>query len=111
MVIFRKDIGEIILGLFNKKDSESRNFAVKVVLSMIPAVVIGLFFEEALESLFSGHSSGDQYTNGRFVKISHFKMGHMVKELHPYISDHRLSQPIGKIIKSELAGYLPNEDG
>jgi undecaprenyl-diphosphatase len=54
MVIFRKDIGEIILGLFNRKDSESRNFAVKIVLSMIPAVVIGLFFEEALESLFSG---------------------------------------------------------
>lgn len=54
MVIFRKDIGEIILGLFNRKDSKSRNFAVKIVLSMIPAVVIGLFFEEALESLFSG---------------------------------------------------------
>jgi len=54
MVIFRKDIGEIILGLFNTKDSESRNFALKIILSMIPAVVIGLFFEEALESLFSG---------------------------------------------------------
>ena len=45
MVIFRKDIGEIILGLFNKKDSESRSFAIKIALSMIPAVVIGLFFE------------------------------------------------------------------
>ena len=54
MVVFRKDIGEIILGIFNRKDTESRSFALKIIFSMVPAVVIGLFFETALESLFSG---------------------------------------------------------
>ena len=54
IVVFRKDIGEIILGIFNRKDAEARSFALKIIFSMVPAVVIGLFFETALESLFSG---------------------------------------------------------
>ena len=49
MVVIRKDIGEIILGIFNRKDTESRSFALKIIFSMVPAVVIGLFFETALE--------------------------------------------------------------
>lgn len=54
MVVFRKDILEIIKGLFAFKWNEETQFSAKIVLSMIPAVVIGLFFEKELEALFGG---------------------------------------------------------
>ena len=39
---------------FQFRDNEETRFSVKVILSMIPAVIIGLFFEEELEQLFGG---------------------------------------------------------
>lgn len=55
LVVFRKDIFDIVKGLFQFKWNEESQFAVKIILSMIPAVIIGLFFEEQLESLFNGN--------------------------------------------------------
>ena len=52
--IFRKDIAEIFSGLFQFKNNESFWFSVKIVLSMIPAICIGLFFESEIEALFGG---------------------------------------------------------
>ena len=54
IVVFRKDIGEIFKGLFQFKLNEEFYFSVKIVLSMIPAAVVGLLFEDELESLFTG---------------------------------------------------------
>ena len=54
VVIFRKDILEIIKGLLQFKWNEETQFIVKIGLSMIPAVCIGLFFEEELEQFFGG---------------------------------------------------------
>ena len=54
VVIFRKDIVEIIKGLIQFKWNEETQFVFKIVLSMIPAVVIGLFFEDELEQFFGG---------------------------------------------------------
>jgi undecaprenyl-diphosphatase len=54
MVVFRKDIFDILKGLGNKTDATARHFSAKIILSMIPAAVIGLNFEDLLESLFSG---------------------------------------------------------
>lgn len=54
VVVFRKDIIEIFKGLLQFKWNEETIFSLKIILSMIPAVLIGLFYEEALESLFSG---------------------------------------------------------
>jgi undecaprenyl-diphosphatase len=54
-VFFRKDITEIILGLFDKKNKESSKFSISIIISMIPAVVIGLFFEETINSFFNGN--------------------------------------------------------
>jgi len=45
IVVFRKDILEIITGLFKFKWNEQTQFSTKIVLSMIPAVIVGLFFE------------------------------------------------------------------
>ena len=55
IVVFRKDIIEILKGLFTFKWNENTQFIAKIILSMIPAVVIGLFFEEQLEQLFGGN--------------------------------------------------------
>ncbi len=55
IVVFRKDIWEIIQGILQKKGTEERAFAAKIILSMIPAVFVGLVFEDAIESLFTGN--------------------------------------------------------
>ncbi|MBB6681689.1 undecaprenyl-diphosphate phosphatase [Aequorivita sp. 609] len=54
IVVFRKDIIEIVSGLFKFQWNEETQFITKIVLSMIPAVVIGLLFEKELESFFGG---------------------------------------------------------
>ena len=54
IIIFRKDIIQIIAGLFQFKWNEEAQFSVKIILSMIPAAIVGLFFEEEIESLFGG---------------------------------------------------------
>lgn len=55
IVVFRKDIWEIVKGLFAFKWNESSQFALKVVISMIPAALIGYFFESELEAFFGGN--------------------------------------------------------
>ena len=54
LVIFRKEVAEIFKGLFQFKWNEESQFSLKIILSMIPAVIIGLLFEKELEAFFSG---------------------------------------------------------
>jgi undecaprenyl-diphosphatase len=54
LVIFRKEIIEIFKGLLQFKWNHECKFSVKIIISMLPAVIIGLLFEEELESLFGG---------------------------------------------------------
>ena len=54
MVIFSKEIREIISGLLQFKWNDQSKFSVKIIISMLPAVLIGLFFEKQLESFFGG---------------------------------------------------------
>ncbi|PRP67604.1 undecaprenyl-diphosphate phosphatase [Nonlabens agnitus] len=55
IVVFRKDILKLLKGVFSFQWNEETQFAAKIVLSMIPAVFVGLLFEEELESLFGGN--------------------------------------------------------
>lgn len=55
IVIFRKDILLILRGLLKMKWNEDLQFAFKIAVSMLPAVIVGLFFEKQLESLFGGN--------------------------------------------------------
>ncbi|KGL62045.1 undecaprenyl-diphosphate phosphatase [Polaribacter sp. Hel1_85] len=54
LVIFRKEVAEIFKGLFQFKWNDELKFSLKIILSMIPAVFVGLLFEEQLESFFGG---------------------------------------------------------
>lgn len=55
IVVFRKDIWDIIRGLFQFKWNEESQFSAKIIVSMIPAVLVGLFFEKQLEAFFGGN--------------------------------------------------------
>lgn len=54
IVIFKKEIAEILKGLFQFKWNEEMQFSLKIIASMVPAVVVGLLFEKQLESFFGG---------------------------------------------------------
>lgn len=53
IVIFRKDIFAIFKGLFQFKKNEEFRFSLKIVLSMIPAALVGVLLKDTLEELFS----------------------------------------------------------
>ncbi len=55
LVIFRKEILQLIIGLFQFKWNEETQYVAKIVVSMIPVLVVGLLFEEQLEAMFSGN--------------------------------------------------------
>ncbi|MBJ2174760.1 undecaprenyl-diphosphate phosphatase [Aureibaculum sp. A20] len=54
LIIFRTEVIQILKGLFQFKWNEEMIFSLKIILSMIPAVIVGLLFEEQLESFFGG---------------------------------------------------------
>jgi len=55
IVVFRKDIYDIIKGVFAFKWDEDTKFVVKIAVSMIPAAIIGFTFESELSALFDGN--------------------------------------------------------
>ncbi len=54
IVVFRKDIAQIITGLLKFEWNAETKFASFVLLSMLPAAFIGLVFEEEIGALFEG---------------------------------------------------------
>ena len=54
IVVFRKDIWSILKGLLKMEWNEDLQFVSKIAISMLPAVIVGLFFEKQLEALFGG---------------------------------------------------------
>lgn len=53
VVVFRKDIAQIFKGLLQFKWNEELKFSLKIVLSMIPAALVGVLLKDTLEDLFS----------------------------------------------------------
>ena len=54
LVVFKKEVIEIFKGLFQFKWNTEFKFSLKIIISMLPAVIVGLFFEKELESFFGG---------------------------------------------------------
>jgi undecaprenyl-diphosphatase len=52
--VFRKDIGTLLADLLQFKKGESLSFSLKILLSMVPAVLVGLLYEDFIASLFDG---------------------------------------------------------
>jgi undecaprenyl-diphosphatase len=55
LVVFRKEVLEIVKGLFQFKWNAEAKFSLKIIISMIPAVFVGLLFEKQLAAFFSGN--------------------------------------------------------
>ena len=55
LIVFRKDIVSVVSGVFQKDDAQARHFVGKIIVSMVPAVVVGLFFEEEITALFGSN--------------------------------------------------------
>ena len=55
MVIYRHEVIHIVKGLFKFKSNEEFQFSLRIVISMIPAALVGLLFEEQIENLFTGN--------------------------------------------------------
>lgn len=52
--VFRKDIALILSDLLQFKKGEYTEFSLKIILSMIPSVLVGLCFEDFITTLFDG---------------------------------------------------------
>ncbi len=54
IVVFRKDVAQIFSGLFKFKNNDEFSYSLKIVVSMIPAAIVGVFFDDILEAFFEG---------------------------------------------------------
>ena len=54
LYVFRKDILELLIGAVSTSWNEHNRFITYVIVSMIPALIIGLTLEDQVEALFSG---------------------------------------------------------
>jgi undecaprenyl-diphosphatase len=54
IVVFRKEIKLILFGVFSRAESNQRIFSLKIIISMIPAVFVGVFFDDFIENFFDG---------------------------------------------------------
>jgi len=52
IVVFRKDILQLIKGLFAFQWNEDTQYIFKIAVSMIPVGIVGVFFKDELKSLF-----------------------------------------------------------
>lgn len=54
LVVFRTQIWDLLKGLFKFKYNDQTAYVLKILVSMIPVFVVGMFFKDYVESLFSG---------------------------------------------------------
>jgi len=55
IVVFYKDIWQLIKGLFAFRWNEETQYIAKIFISMIPVIILGMFFKEEVESFFTGN--------------------------------------------------------
>jgi len=53
LVIFRKDIIQLLVDLFKFQWNESTKYIAKIAVSMIPIAIVGLFFKDYVEEVFN----------------------------------------------------------
>ena len=55
LIVFRKDIFDIFKGLLQFRNNESFNYVLKILISVIPVGLVGIFFEDRINALFTGN--------------------------------------------------------
>ena len=53
IVVFRKEIWKLLKGLFKFRNNDETDYILKICVSMIPVFVVGMFFKDYVEGLFS----------------------------------------------------------
>lgn len=53
IVVFRKQIWKLLCGLFKFKYNDETDYILKICVSMIPVFIVGMFFKDSVEALFS----------------------------------------------------------
>ncbi len=54
LVVFFREIMRIIQGSFQFKMNEETHYVLKIILSMVPVLIVGIFLEQYIESFFTG---------------------------------------------------------
>jgi undecaprenyl-diphosphatase len=54
LFIFRNEVAKIFRGLLQFKWNEEFQFSLKIIISMVPAAVVGVLFDEQIDALFGG---------------------------------------------------------
>jgi undecaprenyl-diphosphatase len=54
LFIFRNEVAKIFRGLLQFKWNEEFQFSLKIIISMVPAAVVGVLFDEEIDALFGG---------------------------------------------------------
>ena len=55
IVVFKNEIGVLLVDLFKFKWGESWAFTIKILISMVPVAIVGLLFEDKVDVLFAGN--------------------------------------------------------
>lgn len=53
IVVLRKDIAEIFAGAFKFKNNPQTQYIIKLLISMIPVIIVGLFLKDTVEGFFN----------------------------------------------------------
>ncbi len=56
IVVYRNDIASILRDLMTFRKTESSDFTLKILLSALPVLILGLFFKEEVEYFFGGRT-------------------------------------------------------
>ena len=54
LFIFRDEVAQIFRGLLQFKWNEEFRFSLKIIISMLPAAIVGVLFDEQIDALFGG---------------------------------------------------------
>ena len=55
LVVFWQDIRDLLVKSLTFKYNESSSYVLKIILSMVPVGIVGVFFKEEVESFFTGN--------------------------------------------------------
>ncbi|MBH83480.1 MAG: UDP-diphosphatase [Flavobacteriales bacterium] len=54
IIIFRNEVTQIFKGLLQFKWNKEFRFSLKIIISMLPAILVGIIFNEQIDTLFGG---------------------------------------------------------